>query len=157
MQYLGRPMSDIQWHSIHVEGKDENEVIEHSLDSTAAELHSHFISTTSSDSPAINQHEQFLQSTSEVVERSREADAQIFAQNLMGASLDAIPMNEGVSIATQGIPSQFFDIKVGIHSGISYLRIDREGLDPVVTALPIGREILTAKHVNGRLEIRFSE
>ena len=75
----------------------------------------------------------------------------------MGASLDAIPMNEGVSIATQGIPSQFFDIKVGIHSGISYLRIDREGLDPVVTALPIGREILTAKHVNGRLEIRFSE
>tara|TARA_B100001113_G_C20757026_1_gene469188 strand:- start:96 stop:548 length:453 start_codon:yes stop_codon:yes gene_type:complete len=150
-------MSDIQWHPIDIEGKDENEEIEHSLDSTAAELHSHFISTTSSDSPAINQHEQFLQSTSEVVERTREADAQIFAQNLMSASLEAIPMNDGVSITTQGIPSQFIDIKVGIYSGTSYLRIDRHGLDPVVTELPIGREILTAKHINGRLEIRFSE
>ena len=157
MQYLGRIMSDMQWHTIEIDGEGENQAVEHSLDSTAMELHAHFISTATVESPAINGHEKFLQSASEIVERTREADSQLFAQNLMGASLDAVAMIDGVSIMTLGMPSDGLEVKVGIHSGTSYLRIDREGLEPVVTPLPNGREILSATHAKGRLEIRFSE
>ena len=69
VQHLGKSMSDIHWHSIGIDSNDENQEIGHSLDATASELHSHFISSTSSDSPAMNSHEQFLQSAGEVVER----------------------------------------------------------------------------------------
>ena len=157
VQHLGWTMSDIHWHSIEIERNNENPEIGHSLDATASELHSHFISTTSSDSPAMNSHERFLQDVSEVVERTRQADAQLFAQGLLGASLDAVALIDGVSIMTLGIPSECIDVKVGIHSGTSYLRIDREGLEPVVTALPSGREILSVSHSKGRLEIRLTE
>ena len=157
VQRLGGSMSDIHWHSIEIERNDENPEIGHSLDTTASELHSHFISTTSSDSPAMNSHEQFLQDTSKIVERTRQADAQLFAQSLLGASLDAVALIDGVSIMTLGMPSECIEVKVGIHSGTSYLRIDREGLEPVVTALPTGRDILSASHSEGRLEIRLSE
>ncbi len=157
VQRLGMTMSDIHWHSVEIEHNNENAKIGHSLDTTASELHSHFISTTSSDSPAMNSHEQFLQDASQIVERTRQADAQLFAQSLLGASLDAVALIDGVSIMTLGIPSECIEVKVGIHSGTSYLRIDREGLEPVVTALPTGRDILSASHSEGRLEIRLSE
>ena len=157
VQRLGMTMSDIHWHSVEIEHNNENAKIGHSLDTTASELHSHFISTTSSDSPAMNSHEQFLQNASQIVERTRQADAQLFAQSLLGASLDAVALIDGVSIMTLGIPSECIEVKVGIHSGTSYLRIDREGLEPVVTALPTGRDILSASHSEGRLEIRLSE
>ena len=157
VQHLGGPMSDIHWHSIEIDSNDEIQEIEHSLDITASELHSHFINTTISESPAKNSHEKFLHSASEVVEKSREADAQIFAQSLLGASLDVIALIDGVSIMTLGMPSESIEVKVGVHSGTSYLRIEREGLEPLVTALPSGREILSASHCNGRLEIRLSK
>ena len=157
MQHLGGPMSDIHWHSIEIDSNDEIQEIGHSLDTTASELHSHFISTTISDSPAKNSHEKFLQTASEVVEKSRESDAQIFAQSLLGASLDAVALIDGVSIMTLGMPPDSIEVKVGVHSGTSYLRIDREGLEPVVTPLPTGRDILSASYHKGRLEIRLSE
>ncbi|HJM66876.1 MAG TPA: hypothetical protein QF555_04965 [Candidatus Thalassarchaeaceae archaeon] len=150
-------MTDIQWDLIDIEGDGENEVIQHSLDTTAAELHSHFIAKVASDSPAIGQHEQFLQAAGEQVERTREADSQILAQHLLGASLDASAMIDGVAIMTLGIPSNSIEVRVGTHSGTTYLRIDREGLEPVVSPLPYGRKILEATHSKGRLEIRFSE
>ena len=46
VQHLGKSMSDIHWHSIEIESNDENQEIGHSLDATASELHSHFISKT---------------------------------------------------------------------------------------------------------------
>jgi len=154
---LDQPMTDIQWDAIEIDGEAENEVVQHSLDATAAELHSHFIAKVASDSPALGQHDQFLQVAGEQVERTREADAQILAQNLLGASLDASAMIDGVSIMTLGLPTNSIEVRVGTHSGTSYLRIDREGLEPVVSPLPNGRQILNATHSKGRLEIRFSE
>ncbi len=157
MQHLPCTMSDIQWQPIEIDEKENDKIIEHNLDFTAAELHSHFISSSNSDSTAISNHEKFLQSTSEVVERTRQADSQIFAQSLMGASLDAKPMIDGVSITTLGIPSECLEVKIGIQSGTSYLRIDRLGLEPVVSVLPTGRKVLSARHTKGRLEIRLTE
>ncbi len=79
------------------------------------------------------------------------------AQNLLGASLDASAIIDGVSIMTLGLPTNSIEVRVGTHSGTSYLRIDREGMEPVVSPLPNGRQILNATHSKGRLEIRFSE
>jgi hypothetical protein len=157
MQRVDRMMTDMQWQSIEIESGDENQTIEYSLDATAADLHADFISKNSVDSPAIIGHEQFIQSVGEVVQNTREADSQLFAQNLLGASLETSPMIDGVSIATLGLPQDCIEIMVGTHSGTSYLRIDREGLEPVVSPLPNGREILSAKHSKGRLEIRLSD
>tara|TARA_B100000287_G_scaffold206626_1_gene194921 strand:+ start:34 stop:507 length:474 start_codon:yes stop_codon:yes gene_type:complete len=157
MRRLEDGMTDIHWDTIEIDGDGENHDVQHSLDSTAAELHSHFIATTAVDSPAITQHEQFLQTVGEMVERTREADSQIMAQNLLGASLDATAMIDGVSIMTLGLPTDCIQVRVGTHSGTTYLRIDREGLEPVVTPLPKGRDIINAKHSKGRLELRLTE
>ena len=92
-----------------------------------------------------------------MVERTREADSQIMAQNLLGASLDATAMIDGVSIMTLGLPTDCIQVRVGTHFGTTYLRIDREGLEPVVTPLPKGRDIINAKHSKGRLELRLTE
>ena len=157
MRRLEGGMSDIHSATIEIDGDGENDDIQHSLDATAAELHSHFIATAAIDSPAIPQDEQFHQTAGELVERTREADSQIMAQNLLGASLDTTAMIDGVSIMTLGLPTECIQVRVGTHSGTTYLRIDRQGLEPVVTPLPRGREIINAKHSKGRLELRLTE
>ena len=124
MRRLEGGMSDIHWDTIEIDGDGENDDIQHSLDATAAELHSHFIATAAIDSPAITQHEQFLQTAGDMVERTREADSQIMAQNLLGASLDTTAMIDGVSIMTLGLPTECIQVRVGTHSGTTYLRID---------------------------------
>ena len=73
-----------------------------------------------------------------------------------GQVVDAA-MIDGVSIMTLGLPTECIQVRVGTHSGTTYLRIDRQGLEPVVTPLPRGREIINAKHSKGRLELRLTE
>ena len=147
-------MEKVEWTPV-VPDSDNEEDTPAGLEMDASALHQRFIRRDLGSLDAAIQADAFVRHTGELVAMTREAGARILASELSGASLDATPMHDGVHIHMKGVPVNGIEIFTGYVDTTEFIRIDREGLESIVTPLPSGVSIANARFTDGGLDIRL--
>ena len=147
-------MEKVEWTPVVLDSNNEEDTPA-GLEMDAAELHQRFIRRDLGSLDAATQADAFARQTGELVEMTREAGARILASELSGASLDATPMHESVHIHTNGISLDGLNVFTGRIDDTEFIRIDREGLESIITPLPSGVSIANARFTDGGLDIHL--
>tara|TARA_B100000902_G_scaffold7069_1_gene9104 strand:+ start:3236 stop:3682 length:447 start_codon:yes stop_codon:yes gene_type:complete len=147
-------MEKVEWTPVVLDSENEDETPA-GLEMDASALHQRFIRRDLGSLDAAIQADAFVRHTSELVEMTREAGARILASELSGASLDATPMHDGIHIHMKEVPVDGIKVFTGYVDATEFIRIDREGLESIVTPLPSGISIANARFTDGGLDIHL--
>ncbi len=147
-------MGKVEWTPVVLNSENEEDTPP-GLEMDASTLHQRFIRRDLGTLDAAIQADTFARQTGELVEMTREAGAHILASELSGASLDVTPMHDRVHIHMNEIPLKGLDVFTGRIDSTEFIRIDREGLESIITPLPSGISIANARFTDGGIDIRL--
>ena len=147
-------MEKVEWTPVVLDSENEPSTPA-GLEMDASALHQRFIQRDLGALDAAVQADAFARNAGELVEMTREAGARILASELSGASLQATPMHDAVHIHMNELPENGLNVFTGRIDATEFIRIDRQGLESIITPLPSGISIANARFTDGGLHIHL--